>query len=165
MPLISISYIPKHKMSLSCTKYSNTLDILLLRTNMSEWNVWVTMPQVAAATSLPNTLQQQTALSRSALRLYLSRLLHCISRSAARLYLSRSSIVFLSVSRLFPLPQAASFHSVQWYRRQFAPCGLSLITCPRWNVIPQHWKIFFIFMYNPRQVVTSLEVLVIIGYS
>ena len=98
-------------MSLSCTKYSNTLDILLLRTNMSEWNVWVTMPQVAAATSLPNTLQQQTALSRSAPGLYLS-------RPSIALYFSVSASVFVpsqhcisvrvptistASSRLFPL--------------------------------------------------------------
>ena len=36
--------------------------------------------------------------------------LHCISWSAP-LYLSRPSIVFLSMSRLFPPPQASSFHS------------------------------------------------------
>ena len=68
--------------------------------------------------------------------------LHCISRSAP-LYLSRPSIVFLS--RLFPPPQASSFHSVQWCR-QFAPCGLSSAICPLWNVIRQYWKIFVLFL-------------------
>ena len=93
----------KQSLSFVCfeTKVGSIDILLLLRTDMSEWSVWVTMPEVP-----PNTLQ--TALSRSA-RLYLSRPLHCISVCV--------SSVFLSM----PL---AYFHCSQTvlYCRQFAPC-------------------------------------------
>ena len=114
-------------MSLSCTKYSNTLDILLLRTNMSEWNVWVTMPQVAAATSLPNTLQQQTALSRSAPGLYLS-------RPSIALYFSVSASVFVPSQhcisvRVPTISTASSRLFLLWYSGIVA--NLHLVDCRR----------------------------------
>ena len=103
---------------LFCIKYGNSLlDILLLRTNMSEWKVWVTMPQV------PNTaLQQsseQTALSLGQRRVCIcpgptSQLLHCAS--------------------LFPPPQAPSFHSVY-----SGVADLHLVDCRRPYVLSGMW--------------------------
>ena len=129
-------------MSLSFTKYSNTLDILLLRTNMSEWNVWVTMPQVAAATSLPNTLQQQTALSRS-VRLYLSRQ-HCISGRVPSISTASSfqcvvHSVYTGVANLQLVAQVVASDEI---------VANHMSSLERyWR---QHWKTIFLFpCHNP----------------
>ena len=119
---------------LFCIKYGNSLlDILLLRTNMSEWKVWVTMPQVAAPSQ---TLRYSRAVSRQP----------CPSVSAASLYLSRPNVS--TVALCFSISTASSPlfpPCVQW-GRQFAPCGLSSAICPLWNVIRQHWKTFFLVL-------------------
>ena len=119
---VSFPYIPKLTMSLSYTKYGNTLDILLLRTNMSEWKVWVTMPQVAAP-ALPNTLQQQTALSRSAPRLYLS-------RPSIALYFSVSTSVFVPSQHCISVPTISTASS-----RLFPLCTVVSPICTLWIVV------------------------------
>ena len=119
---VSFPYIPKLTMSLSYSKYGNTLDILLLRTNMSEWKVWVTMPQVAAP-ALPNTLQQQTALSRSAPRLYLS-------RPSIALYFSVSTSVFVPSQHCISVPTISTASSLL-----FPFCTVVLPICTLWIVV------------------------------
>ena len=80
---------------LFCIRYGNNLDILLLRTNMSEWKVWVTMPQVPPAPSLW-TLRYSTAVSRQP----------CLSVSAASVFVPAQRlnycIVLLYFHRLKP---------------------------------------------------------------
>ena len=106
MKIIFYTFVVLHQIK------QHALDILLLGTNTSEWwKVWVTMPQVSAP-SLPNTLQystntvskystadkyttntveQQTALSRSA-RLYLSEVLHCVSGRVPSISIASSCV-------------------------------------------------------------------------
>ena len=106
---------------LFCIKYGNSLlDILLLRTNMSEWKVWVTMPQVAVPSQ---TLRYSRAVSRQP----------CLSVSAASVFVPAQRLNYCIVLLYFHCLKP-SFHSVY-----SGVANLHLVDCRRPYVLSGMW--------------------------